>query len=241
MRLQTPASTRRSREGAARFLFEHVEHGLQRADGAVADRLDAFGDPTDRRPERDAELADLALGAQRHERVPERVVTDRLDARVVQLVQVDVVGAEPAEGRFELAPDRLRAEVLRPLALAGLAGRLEVVPALGGEHDLVAMRREEWCEHRLADTTVAVDGRGVDEVDATVERGTQQRLGFVDLPPPVARERPRADPDFGDGQVGVAEAAKAHTAMFRTAPRVRPARRRGPRSRTRSLPAARCS
>ena len=89
-------------ERATRLLLEHVEDGLQRHDGALAQRFEPFVDPADRGAERDAELADLALGPELLELLPERVVADRLDARVVELVEVDVVGAEPPQRRFEL-------------------------------------------------------------------------------------------------------------------------------------------
>ncbi len=100
--IATVDHVRLGREGQPRLLLEHVEHGLQRHDGALAQRIEPFVDPTDRRTERDAELADLALGAELLELLPEGVVEDRLDARVVQLVQVDVVGAEPPQRRLEL-------------------------------------------------------------------------------------------------------------------------------------------
>ena len=86
---------RREREPG--LLFEDVEDGLQRGDRALVDRDVALFDPADGRTERDAELAHLALGAQRDERLPERVVDDRFDARVVELQQVDVIGTEPGE------------------------------------------------------------------------------------------------------------------------------------------------
>jgi hypothetical protein len=49
---------------------------------------------------------------------------------------------------------------------------------------------QEVGEHRLADGVGAVHGGGVDEVDAGVERGAQLGELVVDLPPPVAGERP---------------------------------------------------
>ncbi len=96
------ARVRPGRERQARFLLEHVEHGLQRDDRAIVDGTVAFLDPADRGPERDAELAHLALFLEVGERRPEVVVEDRLDPRVVQLVEVDVVDAEPAQRVFAL-------------------------------------------------------------------------------------------------------------------------------------------
>ena len=144
------------------------------------------------------------------------VVEDRLDARVVELVEVDVVGAEPAQRRLELLADRRRLPVVRALRLARVLARgVDVVAALRGEHDLVALRLEHVGEQLLADAVLAVDGRGVDEVDAGVERGVQQALLVVDDAPPVTGERPDAEPDLGDLEVAPTEAAVAHGGSFR--------------------------
>ena len=175
------------RERQARLLLEHVEDRLQRSDRAVPDRLQSLLDPADRGSERDAELADLALDAELFQLGPEVVGEDRLDARVVQLVEVDPVGAEAAQRRVELGADRLGPPVVRPFRLARvLALGLDVVAALRREHDLVAVRLQQIREQGLAEAVTAVDRCGVDEVDAGVESGVEQAELVVDLAPPVA-------------------------------------------------------
>ena len=62
---------------------------------------------------------------------------------------------------------------------------------------------------------VAVDRRGVDEVDAGVERGVRSSLLVVDDAPPVAGEGPGAEADLGDLEVALTEAAVAHGDSFR--------------------------
>ena len=54
--------------------------------------------PADRGPERDPVVADLALGAELLEGREALVGVDRVHARVVELVEVDVVGAAAAAG-----------------------------------------------------------------------------------------------------------------------------------------------
>ena len=105
----SPPRTRLARrEREARLLLQDVEDRLQRRDRAVVDRAVAFFDPSDRRAERDAELAHLAFALQRDERLPQLVVDDRLDPRIVQLQEIDAVGAEAASAtrRLARAPSR---------------------------------------------------------------------------------------------------------------------------------------
>ena len=106
---------------------------------ALAQSVEPFFDPPDGGAERDAELADLAFDAELVELLPERVVVDRIEARVVELVQIDVVGTEPPERRFELRTNRRGLPVLTSFRLALRAGGVDVVPALRGEHDLTAV------------------------------------------------------------------------------------------------------
>jgi hypothetical protein len=130
---------------------------------------------------------------------PEVVVEDRLDARVVELVQVDAVGPEPSEGVVELLADGFGPPVLRSLGLAGEgARRLDVVAALRGDHEVVAVRLEQIGQHRLADGVRSIDRCRVDEVDARIDRGTQHGGLVVDRAPPVAGEGPGAEPDLRD-------------------------------------------
>src|SRR5712692_5468619 len=75
----TVGNVRLGCERATRFLLEHVEDGLQRCDGATADRFESFVDPSDRGAEGDAELADLSLVPELLELFPQRVVEDGLD------------------------------------------------------------------------------------------------------------------------------------------------------------------
>ena len=80
-------------------------------------RLDAFVEPADRRSERDAVHANLAFALERFEQLPERVVVDLRHARVVHLIDVDVVGLQTAQRRLERLAHERRREILRQLGL----------------------------------------------------------------------------------------------------------------------------
>ncbi len=107
-----------------------------------------------------AQLADLALGDQFAQR-PQRVGDGRLGVGRVQLVEVDVVGAQAAQGVLEGPAHVGRA---RP-TLVALVGAAE----LGGHHHLVPPGAEGGAEVRLA-LGPPVDVGGVEQGDAGVER-----------------------------------------------------------------------
>src|SRR5262249_22529725 len=123
---------------------------------------------------------------------------------------VDAVGAEPPQGVLALLADGLWTPRARPFRLAGVLpfGR-DVVAALGRDDDVVA-HGEVGAEDALAGTVAPVHGRGVDEVDAGVERGADHLVRAVGAAPPVGHERPGAEADLRHDQVGGTEPAVAH-------------------------------
>src|ERR1051325_8648526 len=85
-----------------------------------------------------------------------------------------------------------------------------VVAALRRDDDVVDVRAERGGEDRFTGAVVAVDGRGVEERDAGVERGVHERIGVVDLTPPLRRQRPRPEPDLRDDELRIPEPTKPH-------------------------------
>jgi hypothetical protein len=92
----------------------------------------------------------------------------------VQLVQVDVVGLQPAQrpldGLADVTPRCPGPEVLAVHAA-------HVVAELGGEHDVVAPTAQHVAEQRFRAALVAVGVRGVEEGDPGVECGIDDRAG----------------------------------------------------------------
>ena len=97
----TPLRSAASRKSRPGLLLEHVVDGLHRRDAVLLERAQSLVAPADRRSEGDAVVAQLALLAQPLELLEEVVSLDRVHARVVELVEVHVVGAEPAKARLE--------------------------------------------------------------------------------------------------------------------------------------------
>ncbi len=140
-----------------------------------------------------ADRADLSLVEQHVHRV--RRLFDR-NQRVgpVDLIDVDVIGSKPAQGILDLAHDA---------GAAGIAENLLVLPLesrLGGDQDT---RAQAGFGDRFADdllgTAEAISGRGIDQVDAVIQRGANRGNGFrfVGPAPHPPADRPRADGDAG--------------------------------------------
>jgi hypothetical protein len=113
------------------------------------------------RPLRMARVAQLGQFSHR--------IGDPVIARhTVELVHVDVVGAEPTQTRFAARADVSGGSVERLARLLGLFDQ----PYLDRDNPTVTRVRQSASEHFLA-VPIAVDIRGVDE-------GEAQCLGFVD-------------------------------------------------------------
>src|ERR671931_107988 len=90
-------------------------------------------------------------------------------ARIVELVQVDVVGLEPLQALLEREPDEVRREVLRALALASasVGVGVEVIAELGADRHLAAAAGERLSQNGLA-PPVAVGVSGIKERHAQI-------------------------------------------------------------------------
>ena len=127
--------------------------------------------------------------------------------RLVHLVEVDVVGAQPAQGRFHrpyhVAPAAPGTPV-RPV------GAVHVAAELGGDQDVrtPAVGLQRGAEELLGAALVAVDVRGVEQRDAVIDGRVYHRSGpgGVDL----AAEVVAADTHDRDGKARGAEPAVAH-------------------------------
>ncbi len=102
------------------------------------------------------------------------------------LVEVDHVRLQPAEGRLERTED-VRT---RPSALGAVAHRL---PPLGREDDAAAASLQSTSDELLAPTLAAVGVGGVEERDARVDRGVddRERLLLADPAAEVVAAEPR--------------------------------------------------
>ena len=94
----------------------------------------------------------------------------------MELVEVEMVGAEPPQARLQCPPDEGPVPALRPLSLGVLLASLgEHVSELGRELDPVPMRTEHATDELLV-RALAVGVARVEEGDAEVERLEQQAL-----------------------------------------------------------------
>ena len=152
-----------------------------------------------------AEVADLALG----DEVVEggQGLVDRGDrVRGVQLVQVDVVGLQPGEGLLHRDLDVIAAALRarrRAVAHVGVP-----VAELGGEHDLVPAALQDLSQGEFGRARAAVGLGGVEERDALVDGGVDDRPGLLDVE--TAAEVVAAEAYYRDEQAGVTQGSVAH-------------------------------
>uniref|UniRef100_E6QN02 Uncharacterized protein n=1 Tax=mine drainage metagenome TaxID=410659 RepID=E6QN02_9ZZZZ len=155
----------------------------------------------------DAEGANLANGNEAGE---QRGGFFDGDERIgpVELVKIDVVGVEATEAVVQFQTKARGRGIGKD---AGLAGNIPGEASLGGEEEIFAFAvLADGFAEKLFGATVAVDGRGVDEVDAAVERAEDgcDGVGFGDGTPLEAADGPGSEADAGDGLVS--DAGKFH-------------------------------
>ena len=157
------------------------------------------------RERRRAEVEDLAGPLQVGERV-ERLLDLGVGRGAVDLVQVDVVGLQPAQARLDLAHQPAP-------AVAALVGVLAHRPVrLGRQHDVLAAALQG-----LADDLLGLPRRvhvgGVDDVDPGVERRVDDPDGVVVVGVAPRAEHHRAERERADLDAGTAERAHLHAAQ----------------------------
>ncbi len=94
----------------------------------------------------------------------------------MELVEVEMVGAEPPQTRLQCPPDERPVPALRPLSLGVLLASLgEHVSELARQLDPVPMRTEHATDELLV-CALTVGVARLEEGDAEVERLEQQAL-----------------------------------------------------------------
>ena len=211
--------------------------GLRRDERREVGRVDDAGRLGDA-PALEVRAADVAQLAVAHEVVEgaQRLVERRRRVRPVQLVEVDVVRAEPPqralEGVDDVPPRRALAQLPRRgvgcgCALGGVARALEDARAiegralaggareLGGDDRLVAAAAQRLADvllgapgRPLAARGRGIDVRGVEQVHAGVERVRDHLARVCEVPAPA--EVVAAQPDDRDLEAGAAELAVLH-------------------------------
>ncbi len=168
--------------------LEQIIGGLHRLEGrsgaeAVHLRRTEITDPD--RP-------DLSLTAKVIER-PRRLLERHGFVGPMHLINVDDIGLQPAQRILELLPKLLRRGVAKNLAAA------PVEPRLGGDHGLSAPAAGQSLADDFLGLAEAIDRRGVDHVDAAVERLVNRfdGLGLVAAAPHPSSDRPGAKGDAG--------------------------------------------
>jgi hypothetical protein len=108
------------------------------------------------------------------------VLDGHLRVDSVLIVEVDGVDPEPAQGAVDDLLDDFRTAGDPPARLA--FDRVDVPAELGGDHDLALVRGEGLADEFLVGVG-AVDLGGIEEGDATVHRGADERDHLLPVGP----------------------------------------------------------
>src|SRR6476620_3577799 len=118
----------------------------------------------------------------------------------MHLIDVDDIGLEAAKRIFELLAEPRRRRLAQDLATS------PVEPDLGGDDRTRSAPALKRLADKLLGTAEAIDRRGVDEIDAVVERGVNgvDRVAFLSAAPQPSADGPGAKADARgiEGQAG---------------------------------------
>jgi hypothetical protein len=155
------------------------------------------------------DVADFAFANELVEGV-ERLFDGREGVEGVHVVDVDVIGLEAAQTAFDLAAQVITRGAFVVRAVAHAEG------GLGRDKCLIAIAFEGFAED-LFGATVAVDVRGVEEIDADFKTDVEQMAGFfyVSGAPcakeiSIATEGSGAEAEDGDFEAGASEDSVFH-------------------------------
>ena len=158
-----------------------------------------------------ADVPDLALGDQLVQR-GDGLLDRGHRVRDVLLVQVDVVGAQPAQRLGDRTPD---------VGAAALGAGRRPVPhvhalatELRGQHDLVTARAEDLAQGALGSSAPAICVRGVEQGDPGVDGRVHHRARPVHVE--AAAEVVAAEPDDRHQQSRLSQGPIAHPHILRT-------------------------
>ena len=136
----------------------------------------------------------------------------------VREVDVDVVGPQSSQARFDLASDRVGAQIAMDDVTLGVEEVVAPVgipheAALRGDHDLVPAPGD-GSSHDLLGTPEPVCRSGVDERHALVHRGLdgRHRVDLISSAPHPAPDRPRPEPDHRGFDAGATVSSGLHRA-----------------------------
>ena len=181
-----------------RLLLQDAVYDLKAVDVPVLHGGLTLLEPADVGPQGHPEITYLAVESELFQGFEQLVPFQRVHPRVVDLVEVDVIGFQPAQALLAGVDDEIAVELLGALPVTVTRGRVvDVVTELGGDDDVVAPVAQDLGENLLA-VAVAVGVGGIEEIHAQFHGVFQQRrpVGLLDPPPPVGGHGPDAESDL---------------------------------------------
>ena len=203
------------KEATCGFLFEDIVGDLKGGDAAVSHNGLALFEPADIGADGGGVVADFAFLDEFFEGLEDFVLLESLHCWIVELVEVNVVGAEATQALFASVAYVVGIESMGTLFLSHEKQEeiviVEVIADLGADDDVVSLLGE-GLDQDFFTVALAIGVGGVEEGDAEFGGFLKESngVGFVDIAPPYGGDGPEAEPDFGEGQVGPWELAMLH-------------------------------
>ena len=173
--------------------------------------------PADVRTKSGAEVADLPLMLQSFQGLEDFIAVQSFGFRVVQLVEVDMVGVQTPQALFASEFYKFLFEFLGTLLVADAGHRfvIEIVAEFGSDDYFVAAVTHEFGQH-LFSVAFAIGVSGIEEVNTQLQGILEQRglFGFGALTPPIGGHSPNAEAHFGEFQVGAGQLPVFHKKSF---------------------------
>ena len=120
----------------------------------------------------------------------------------VHLIQIDPVGAQPAQGVLDGTPDVATRPARAPVNAVVLTEAAHIAAEFGGDEDVVALALQDRPEAFLGS---AVGVRGIEQVDPLIERGVDDGPALLEIE--FHAEVVGTQSDHGYGETRIAQPA----------------------------------
>ena len=194
-------------EVRSRMLFQKVIDVLHHIRFAAGNGRSSLSDPANGGTEGNSAVTELSFTPEILHDLPQGIIVYLGLTDIVELEDIDVIGAESFERRLHGAPDGCWTKTLGDFFLTThpIAMVHEILADLGGDHDPRALGWWEGLGNELLAPSVAVGVGSVKERDAEIGGLPHEEYRFLvgKVSPPSRGDSPETEADFTDLEIRV--------------------------------------